>query len=62
MIQNWNFNENDAKLVVQEVVEFCKSYLVVNRESFCDPRMELIINDARFNSQLIYTFFYSPIL
>ncbi|OMO59401.1 Spermidine/spermine synthases family [Corchorus olitorius] len=31
----------------EEVVEFCKSYLIVNREAFCDPRMELIINDAR---------------
>ncbi|XP_007034727.2 PREDICTED: thermospermine synthase ACAULIS5 [Theobroma cacao] len=31
----------------EEVVEFCKSYLVVNREAFCDSRMELIINDAR---------------
>ncbi|KAL2487017.1 Thermospermine synthase ACAULIS5 [Abeliophyllum distichum] len=31
----------------QEVVEFCKSYLAVNREAFCDPRLELIINDAR---------------
>ncbi|KAE8077019.1 hypothetical protein FH972_015628 [Carpinus fangiana] len=31
----------------EEVVEFCKSYLIVNREAFCDPRLELIINDAR---------------
>ncbi|CAL5413306.1 unnamed protein product [Camellia sinensis] len=31
----------------EEVVDFCKSYLVVNREAFCDPRLELIINDAR---------------
>lgn len=31
----------------QEVVEFCKSYLIVNSEAFCDPRLELIINDAR---------------
>lgn len=33
----------------QEVVEFCRSYLVVNREAFCDPRLELIINDARYD-------------
>ncbi|CAK9150845.1 unnamed protein product [Ilex paraguariensis] len=33
--------------MVQEVVDFCKSYLVVNREVFCDPRLVLIINDAR---------------
>ncbi|XP_030548208.1 thermospermine synthase ACAULIS5-like [Rhodamnia argentea] len=31
----------------EEVVDFCRSYLVVNREAFCDPRLELIINDAR---------------
>ncbi|KAJ6719194.1 SPERMINE SYNTHASE [Salix purpurea] len=31
----------------EEVVEFCKAYLVVNREAFCDPRLEVIINDAR---------------
>ncbi|KAL5541591.1 hypothetical protein UlMin_009301 [Ulmus minor] len=31
----------------EEVVEFCKSYLLVNREAFCDPRLELVINDAR---------------
>ena len=61
MMQNGKFNENDTKLLIQEVVEFCKSYLVVNREAFCDPRMKLIINDARFNSELIYTFFHSPI-
>lgn len=34
--------------MMQEVVEFCKSYLAVNREAFCDPRLELVINDARF--------------
>uniref|UniRef100_A0A7C9CR61 thermospermine synthase n=1 Tax=Opuntia streptacantha TaxID=393608 RepID=A0A7C9CR61_OPUST len=31
----------------EEVVDFCKSYLVVNRQAFCDPRLELVINDAR---------------
>ncbi|KAI7726003.1 hypothetical protein M8C21_020678 [Ambrosia artemisiifolia] len=31
----------------EEVVEFCKSYLVVNSEAFGDPRLEVIINDAR---------------
>ncbi|WOH12840.1 hypothetical protein DCAR_0832349 [Daucus carota subsp. sativus] len=40
-----------AKVVMcdidQEVVDFCKSYLVVNRVAFCDPRLELVINDAR---------------
>ncbi|XP_019428136.1 PREDICTED: thermospermine synthase ACAULIS5-like [Lupinus angustifolius] len=31
----------------EEVVGFCKSYLVVNWEAFLDPRLEVIINDAR---------------
>ncbi|CAK9179045.1 unnamed protein product, partial [Ilex paraguariensis] len=29
---------------LSQVVDFCKSYLVFNSETFCDPR--LIINDA----------------
>ncbi|CAI0391557.1 unnamed protein product [Linum tenue] len=31
----------------EEVVEFCKEYLVVNTEAFNDPRLDVIINDAR---------------
>ncbi|CAN0856728.1 Thermospermine synthase ACAULIS5 [Linum grandiflorum] len=31
----------------EEVVEFCKTYLVVNTEAFDDPRLEVVINDAR---------------
>ncbi|KAM7259440.1 hypothetical protein ACFE04_015181 [Oxalis oulophora] len=31
----------------EEVVEFCRSYLEVNKEAFYDPRLELIINDAK---------------
>ncbi|EXC17578.1 Thermospermine synthase ACAULIS5 [Morus notabilis] len=31
----------------EEVVQFCKSYLLVNREAFCDPRLKLVISDAR---------------
>ncbi|KAJ4832650.1 amp-CoA ligase [Turnera subulata] len=31
----------------EEVVDFCKAYLVENREAFCDPRLDIIINDAR---------------
>lgn len=31
----------------QEVVDFCKAYLAVNKKAFCDPRLEIIINDAR---------------
>lgn len=31
----------------EEVVNFCKSYLVVNKEAFRDSRLNVIINDAR---------------
>ncbi|KAJ9182093.1 hypothetical protein P3X46_006122 [Hevea brasiliensis] len=31
----------------EEVVDFCKAYLAANREAFCDPRLEIVINDAR---------------
>ncbi|KAF3645210.1 Thermospermine synthase ACAULIS5 [Capsicum annuum] len=37
----------DTKPFGKEVVEFCKSYLEVNKEAFSDPRLDLIINDAR---------------
>lgn len=59
--------------MVQEVVDFCKSYLEVNREAFCDPRLELVINDARFLAHpptllmlvmmmLLFEFIYTYIL
>ncbi|KAL1321801.1 hypothetical protein AAHE18_14G152600 [Arachis hypogaea] len=35
----------------EEVVDFCKSYLVVNREAYHDPRLKVIINDARSVNQ-----------
>ncbi|KAH9605613.1 hypothetical protein KSS87_018748 [Heliosperma pusillum] len=35
----------------EEVVDFCKSYLVVNRPAFCDPRLDLVINDAKAELQ-----------
>lgn len=31
----------------KEVVDFCRKYLVVNREAFCSSRLDLVINDAR---------------
>ncbi|KAK8918679.1 Thermospermine synthase ACAULIS5 [Platanthera zijinensis] len=31
----------------EEVVDFCKSYLVANTEAFFDSRLQLVINDAR---------------
>ncbi|XP_068652392.1 thermospermine synthase ACAULIS5-like [Aristolochia californica] len=31
----------------EEVVDFCKSHLQVNKEAYSDSRLELIINDAR---------------
>lgn len=40
-------------LMEQEVVEFCKSYLVVNREAFRDSRLEIIINDAGSDNQIV---------
>eukprot|EP01018_Ginkgo_biloba_P033655 Gb_38598 [translate_table: standard] len=33
--------------LLEEVVDFCRKYLLVNREVFCSNRLELIINDAR---------------
>ncbi|KAL8162701.1 hypothetical protein V2J09_014190 [Rumex salicifolius] len=35
----------------KEVVDFCKSYLDVNYAAFHDPRLELVINDARVELQ-----------
>ncbi|GER39206.1 spermidine synthase [Striga asiatica] len=37
----------DTKPFGKEVVDFCKSHLVANKDAFCDPRLELVINDAR---------------
>jgi spermidine synthase len=37
------------------VVEFCKSYLVVNKEAFHDSRLEVVINDARSLSYFFAT-------
>jgi hypothetical protein len=31
----------------QEVVNFCRTYLTVNREAFSSDKLCLIINDAR---------------
>ncbi|KAG0470832.1 hypothetical protein HPP92_017532 [Vanilla planifolia] len=31
----------------EEVVDFCRSYLVANKDAFFDSRLELVINDAR---------------
>jgi spermidine synthase len=36
-------------------VEFCKSYLVVNKEAFHDSRLEVVINDARSLSYFFTT-------
>ncbi|XLR01136.1 hypothetical protein S83_067334, partial [Arachis hypogaea] len=37
----------DTKTFGKEVVDFCKSYLVANGKTFCNPRLRVIINDAR---------------
>ena len=31
----------------QEVVDFCKSHLVADKNAFFDSRLQLLINDAR---------------
>ncbi|XP_065850161.1 thermospermine synthase ACAULIS5 [Euphorbia lathyris] len=31
----------------QEVVEFCRTYLTVNKEAFCNKKLNLVINDAK---------------
>lgn len=31
----------------QEVVDFCRTYLTVNRQAFSSEKLRLIINDAR---------------
>lgn len=57
-VKNYIFCSSLKKIIIislrgtmeQEVVEFCKSYLVVNKEAFSDPRLELVINDAKFVS------------
>jgi len=44
-------HKNVKKVVMcdidKEVVDFCRKYLVVNKEAFCSSRLELVINDAR---------------
>ncbi|TXG72012.1 hypothetical protein EZV62_000591 [Acer yangbiense] len=46
----------------EEVVEFCKSYLVVNREAFSNPRLELVINDARAELESRKEYYYDVII
>ncbi|XP_031259406.1 thermospermine synthase ACAULIS5 [Pistacia vera] len=31
----------------QEVVDFCRRYLTVNQEAFCDKKLHLVVNDAK---------------
>eukprot|EP00268_Persea_americana_P043409 TRINITY_DN4362_c0_g1_i1.p1 TRINITY_DN4362_c0_g1~~TRINITY_DN4362_c0_g1_i1.p1 ORF type:complete len:164 (+),score=25.55 TRINITY_DN4362_c0_g1_i1:169-660(+) len=31
----------------QEVVDFCRRYLTVNQQAFCNEKLQLVINDAK---------------
>ncbi|KAK4425673.1 Thermospermine synthase ACAULIS5 [Sesamum alatum] len=47
ILRHWAVEKVIMCDIDEEVVDFCKSHLVVNKEAFYDPRLELIINDAR---------------
>lgn len=34
-------------LMLQEVVDFCRTHLTVNHEAFCHKKLNLVINDAK---------------
>jgi thermospermine synthase len=43
----------------QEVVNFCRTYLTMNRQAFCSEKLCLIINDARCIGQVSQQFVLS---
>ncbi|KAG8370192.1 hypothetical protein BUALT_Bualt14G0091600 [Buddleja alternifolia] len=47
ILRHWAVEKVIMCDIDEEVVDFCKSHLEVNKEAFYDPRLELIINDAR---------------
>ncbi|KAL7105222.1 hypothetical protein ACP275_07G030600 [Erythranthe tilingii] len=47
ILRHWAVDKVIMCDIDEEVVNFCKSHLLVNKEAFYDPRLELIINDAR---------------
>ena len=38
----------------QVVCDFCRDHLEVNQEAFADPRLELIIDDAKVQLEVRY--------
>ncbi|KAL6581762.1 amp-CoA ligase [Orobanche minor] len=47
ILRHWAVEKVIMCDIDEEVVDFCKSHLVANKDAFYDPRLELIINDAR---------------
>ncbi|KAK6130297.1 hypothetical protein DH2020_035969 [Rehmannia glutinosa] len=47
ILRHWAVEKVIMCDIDEEVVDFCKSHLVVNKDAFFDPRLELVINDAR---------------
>lgn len=45
MLKLWG--SNYKLLFLQEVVDFCRKYLIANREAFADKKLDLVINDAK---------------
>ena len=41
-------------LCCQVVCDFCRDHLEVNKEAFADPRLELIIDDAKAQLEVCY--------
>lgn len=34
-------------ILLQEVVDFCRTHLTVNHDAFCHKKLKLVINDAK---------------
>ncbi|GFQ01380.1 thermospermine synthase acaulis5, partial [Phtheirospermum japonicum] len=47
ILRHWAVEKVIMCDIDEEVVDFCRSHLLVNKDAFYDPRLELIINDAR---------------
>jgi hypothetical protein len=39
---------------LQEVVDFCKKYLITNKEAFAHKKLYLVINDAKYAYFLLF--------
>ncbi|KAL3626265.1 amp-CoA ligase [Castilleja foliolosa] len=47
ILRHWAVEKVIMCDIDEEVVDFCRTHLLVNKDAFYDPRLELIINDAR---------------